>query len=170
MTGQPFSAIRRPVENESSKTCSACGPWWRLPLLLGLVLAAIVWSQVYGLREESAEEKKKDASVPIADGVPQQKVELTIDFGGGRQKNFEAAAWHNGMTVADAMNASPGLKVTQKGSDQSAFVTAIDGIENQGADGQNWTYSVNGQIADRSFAVYELRPGDRVLWTFGRRQ
>jgi hypothetical protein len=63
-----------------------------------------------------------------------------------------------------------GISIAQKGSGQSAFVTAIGGLENQGADAQNWTYSVNGQIADRSFAVYELKPGDRVLWTFGPRQ
>jgi hypothetical protein len=136
---------------------------------LGLVLAAIVWSRVHGLREESPE-KNIDRPAPIANGVPQETVKLAIDFGGGRQKNFDAVAWHGGMTVADAMNASSGVKVIHKGSGQSAFVTSIDGVENQGADGQNWTYSVNGQIADRSYAVYELKPGDRVLWTFGARQ
>ena len=169
MTGRPFSAIRRPVENEPSKACSACGPWWRLPLLLGLVLAAIVWSRVRGLREGSPE-KNTDLPAPVANGVPQEKVKLAIDFGGGRQKNFDAVAWRGGMTVADAMNASSEVKITQKGSGQSAFVTSIDGVENQGADGQNWTYSVNGQVADRSYAVFELKPGDRVLWTFGARQ
>jgi hypothetical protein len=169
MTGPAFSAIRRLVENEPAKTCSACGSWWRLPLLLGLVLVAIVWSRVHGLREESPE-KNIDRSDPVANGLPQEKVELAIDFGGGRRKNFDAVAWHGGMTVADEMIASSGVKITQKGSGQSAFVTAIDGIENQGANGQNWTYSVNGQIADRSFAVYELKPADRVLWTFGPRQ
>ena len=169
MTGPPFSAIRRPVENEPSKTCSACGPWWRLPLLLGLVLGAIVWSRVHSLREEPPE-KNINRPAPIANGVPQEKVALTIDFGGGRRRDLDAVAWHDGMTVADAMNAPSGLAITQKGSGQSAFVTSIDGVENQGADGQNWTYSVNGQMADRSFAVYELKPGDRVLWRFGSRQ
>jgi Domain of unknown function (DUF4430) len=169
MTRLRFSAIRRPVENEPSKTCSTCGPWWRLPLLLGLVLGAIVWSRVHGLREESPE-KSSEQAAPVAHRVPQEKVELSIDFGAGRQKNFEAIAWNDGMTVADTMNASSGVKITQKGSGQSAFVTSIEGVENQGADGQNWTYSVNGKIADRSYAVYELKPGDRVLWKFGSQQ
>src|SRR5215208_4653150 len=125
MTATPFSAIRRPVENDSSKTsCSACGPWWRLPLLLGLVLTAIVWSRVHRLRDESPE-KSIDRPAPLASGVPQQKVELTVDFG-GRQKDFAAIPWHPGITVADAMKASSGLAVTQRGSGQSAFVTAID--------------------------------------------
>ncbi len=72
------------------------------------------------------------------------------------------------MTVADANQCILGSKDRSKRSAQSAFLTAIDGVENEGADGQNWTYTVNGQIADRSFAVYELKPGDQVLWTFGR--
>jgi hypothetical protein len=169
MTGPTFSAIRRPVENDSQKSCSACGPWWRLPLLLVLVLAAIVWSRIRGLHEDSPE-KKSDQPAPVAGRDPRENVALTIDFGGGRRKNFDTIAWHEGMTVADAMNAALGAAITQKGAGQSAFVTAIDGIENQGADGQNWTYSVDGEIADRSFAVYELKPGDRVLWTFGPRQ
>jgi hypothetical protein len=62
---------------------------------------------------------------------------------------------------------APQLSVDQKGSGQAAFLTSIDGVANQGADGKNWTFAVNGQSADRSFAVYELRPGDHVLWTFG---
>jgi hypothetical protein len=133
------------------------------------VLAAIVWSRVRGLHEDSPE-KKSDRPAPVAKPDTREKVALTIDFGGDRRKNFDSIVWHDGMTVADAMNAASGVAITQKGSGQSAFVTAIDGVENQGADGQNWTYSVNGQIADRSFAVYELKPRDRVLWTFGPRQ
>ena len=56
---------------------------------------------------------------------------------------------------------------SQKGSGESAFLTTIDGIENQGDTGHNWTYSVNGKHADRSFEIYKLEPGDQVLWTFG---
>jgi len=57
--------------------------------------------------------------------------------------------------------------MVQKGSGESAFLTTIDGIENQGDAGHNWTYSVNGKHADRSFEIYKLEPGDQVLWTFG---
>jgi len=136
---------------------------------LGLVLAAIVWSRVRSPREETPG-KNTDLPAPVANGVPRDTLKLSIDFGAARRKNFDAVAWHGGMTVADAMKASSGVTIAQKGAGQSAFVTSIDGVENQGADGQNWTYSVNGQIADRSYAVYELKPGDRVLWTFGARQ
>ena len=73
------------------------------------------------------------------------------------------------MTVRDLLNAAPGLSISQQGSGASAFLTKIDGVANEGAGGRNWMYSVNGQRADRSFAVYELQPGDHVLWTLRRR-
>lgn len=165
MTGPTFSAIRRPVENTPSSSCSRCGPWWRLPLLLGLVLAAIVWSRMRSHPDNP--QSGKDHPAPAASASSGDKVSLAIDFGGGRRKKFDAIAWHDGMTVADLLNATPGVAITQKGSGQSALLTAIDGVENQGATADNWTYSVNGPMADRSFAVYKLRPGDQVLWTFG---
>jgi hypothetical protein len=157
------------VENEPSKIRSTRSTWWRLPLLLALVLVAIVWYRVHGLRDASA---KKSGEMPatIAASDPRPKVNLSIDFGGGRRTRFAAIAWHDGMSVADLMNAWPTVTITQKGSGDSAMVTAIDGIANEGADGKNWLYRVNGKFADRSFAVYELKPGDQVLWTFGPRQ
>jgi hypothetical protein len=107
---------------------------------------------------------------PIAKNDPRPKISLTIDYGNGRRTAFAAIEWHDGMTVADLMAAWTNVTVRQKGSGESAFVTAIDDIENQGADGKNWIYSVNGQAGDRSFAVYQLKPDDHVLWTFGPRQ
>lgn len=130
------------------------------------MLAAIVWSRVHSLREETSE-KEIDQPAQVTDGVPKEKIALTIDFGDGRPKNFEAIAWRSGMTVADAMKAASGVTFSQKGSGQSAFVTSIDGVQNQGADAKNWMYKINSKVADRSFAVYELKPGDRILWTFG---
>lgn len=69
--------------------------------------------------------------------------------------------------MAELIAAANGIEVTQRGSGQGAFVTAIDGVANEGAEKNNWTYEVNGKSGDRSHAIYELHPGDRVLWTFG---
>jgi hypothetical protein len=103
-----------------------------------------------------------------------QTVSLLIDFGDGRRQEHEAIAWREAMTVRDvllaASDSSGGVKFGQQGSGASAFLTEIDGIENEGAQGRNWTYAVNGTLADRSFAIYPLRPGDQVLWTFAARQ
>jgi hypothetical protein len=169
MTGPAFSAIRRRVDNSQRQACKTCGPWWRLPLLLGFVLAAIVWSRVRSLREVPHETEKGNPQL-VADADSHGTVALAIDFGGGRRKIFDAIAWREGMTVADMFSKGLDVAVTQKGSGESALLTAIDGVANEGTDGRNWTYAVNGQVADRGFAVYRLRPGDRVLWTFGPRQ
>ena len=80
----------------------------------------------------------------------------------------------DGMTVADLMVAAShlpkGIQFSQQGSGESALLTEINGDANQGGDGKNWIYSVNGNDADRSFAIYKLEPGDHVLWTFSTKQ
>ncbi len=144
-------------------------PWWQLPLLLGLVLAAIVWSRSRNVRHTPDPTEAK-MPTPIAKSDSRPKVTLSINYGNGRRIEFAAIAWHEGMTAADLTKAWPNISVKQQGEGESALVVAIDDIENQGDGQKNWTYSVNGQMADRSFAVYKLHPDDRVLWTFGPRQ
>jgi hypothetical protein len=144
----------------------ACGPWWKLPLLLALVLVAILLFINRGVREEDAGESRNPASKVPAEVEASETVSLTIDFGDGREKQSVIVGWHEGMTVRDLMNSAPQLSVSQQGSAAAAFLTAIDGVANEGAGGRNWLYSVGGKRADRSFAVYGLRPGDHVLWTF----
>ncbi len=57
------------------------------------------------------------------------------------------------------------MKFQERGSGATAFLTQLDDLKNEGS-GRNWIYRVNGQIADRSFAVYRLEAGDTVLWKF----
>jgi hypothetical protein len=98
------------------------------------------------------------------------KVYLSIDYGDGPPREFAPITWRSGITIADLLGGLKELSVSQKGMGAAAFLTVISGVENQGADGKNWLYEVNGQVGDRSFAIYELRPGDRVLWTFRPRR
>jgi len=121
-------------------------------------------------QQPAPQAKSGKLPTPIAKNDPRPKVILTVDYGGGRRTAFAPIEWHDGMTVADLMATWTNIAIKQKGSGESAFVTAIDDVENQGADSNNWIYSVNGQVADRSFAVYKLKPDDHVLWTFGPRQ
>lgn len=111
-------------------------------------------------------------TVPTAESG--QKVSLAVDFGGGKERTIDGLAWREGMTIDDLLAAasqSPGnIQVTSQGTGGSTFLSAIDGVANEGAGGRNWMYSVNGQRGDRSYAVFELRPGDHVLWTFAGRK
>ena len=52
-----------------------------------------------------------------------------------------------------------------RGSGSTAFLYRIDDLENEGR-GRNWIFRVNGKLGQRSFALHELRPSDRVLWKF----
>ena len=158
------------MDADSPKSCMNCGAWWRLPLALGVVLLAIVLFREYGglntpvkpAANNAAEEPDVSHTASAHD-----KVSLTIDFGNGRRQDFDAVAWTKGMTVADLLGKASGLEVEQKGSGEGAFLTSINGVANEGAGGSNWLYEVNGQVADRSLAVRELKAGDRVLWRFG---
>ena len=84
---------------------------------------------------------------------------------------FDAIAWREGMTVADlnAKRAGNDLKLDVRGIGRSRrFLRHLDGVANEGADGRNWMYNVNGKPGDRSFAVYELRARRSSLVDFRR--
>ena len=134
--------------------------------MLALVLGGMLLWQGRGQWESREVTGENGARVP-AEGPASERVSLTIDYGNGKQRTVEPQAWHEGMTVADLLSAAPGLATTQKGEGAGAFLIEVDGVANEGVDGNNWAYEVNGTSADRSFGIYELRPGDRVLWKFG---
>ena len=160
-------------QNAPSDACgtTACSGRWKLPVLFALVLAAIVAYRTSVDRETRVEPAAAPpADAPISADPSGQTVTLTVQFADGSERQFDAVPWHDGMTVADLMTAASqrpdGLRYVLRGSGEMAFLTKIDDIENEGASGRNWTYTINGTRADRSFAVYRLAPGDQVLWTF----
>jgi hypothetical protein len=98
-------------------------------------------------------------------------VRLVIAFGDGVEKHFTELAWKKDMTVLDLLRAAQdhprGIRFQHRGNAETAFVTEIDGLKNEGQ-GKNWIYQVNGELADRSCGVYQLDKGDTVLWSFGK--
>ncbi len=62
------------------------------------------------------------------------------------------------------------LEFEYRGSGETAFVTSIQGLANQGAGGNNWIYRVNGKLGDRSIGVARIAAGDEVTWEFGAYQ
>jgi hypothetical protein len=140
-----------------------------LPLLLAIVLAAMLLIFRRG-EPEPAAQRQQSAPESVAVAPEAQNVRLTINFGDDREPINAESRWHEGMTVAELLNSAPGIRVASTGSGASAFLTALNGVTNEGANGRNWTYRVSGTHADRSFAVYELKPGDQVLWTFAAKE
>jgi hypothetical protein len=161
------------MDNETSNSCKSCGSWWRLPLLLAIVLVAVWLMRSRGIGPDAADLNQVNEPAAPSDVVdPGQAVTVAIKFGDGNRIVFPPIAWHTGMTIHDAMRATfrNDARFKIKGTGEGAFLESIDGVANEGAGGRNWVYSVDGRVGDRSFAVYELEPGSEVLWTFGKEQ
>ena len=100
-----------------------------------------------------------------------QTIVLIIDFGDGFQKHFTRIHWSKDMTVLNALqNASKhprGLRFHYRGKGKTAFLHSIDMQKNEGTD-RNWIYRVNGELGTRSFAIFNVKPSDTILWKFGK--
>ncbi|MDX1947081.1 MAG: DUF4430 domain-containing protein [Pirellulaceae bacterium] len=109
-------------------------------------------------------------SFELTAAEPEKTVALTIDYGDGVQKVFRKLAWKDGQTVFATLQLAAehprGIKIAHRGQGATLLVTAIDDLKNEGR-GNNWTYEVNGKLADRGCGVWELAAGDAVLWRFG---
>jgi hypothetical protein len=99
-------------------------------------------------------------------------VRLIIDYNDGVEKHFTAIPWKKGMTVMDAMRyakrGSHGIDFKFTGSGDTAFLTQVDDLKNEGGgEGKkNWILRVNKKLATESFGVFELKPKDVIRWQF----
>ncbi len=122
-------------------------------LLLTAVSAACLPAEAAGAQEPS-----------------RKYVSLVIDYGDGVEKHFTQLTWREQLTVLDAMTAAAqhrrGIKFQHRGAGATAFLISIDDLKNEGTK-RNWIFRVNGKLADRSFGITTLKPGDTILWKFG---
>ncbi len=98
-------------------------------------------------------------------------VEVEVDFQNETPVVRGAIELPPGTTAFSALEAlaeANKLAVESTGDGETRFVVAIGPVANQGAGGDNWTYRVNGQLGDRSSGIFQLKPGDKVLWVFGK--
>lgn len=137
---------------------------WHAPLVLAVVLIAIVVSQTFLSREAPPERAEQD-SQQAATG---KNVVLMIEGGeADDEQTVLNSAWRRGMTVLDALEGALDKgKVDRSGEGEQAFVHAIAGQTNEGADGRNWQYYVNGERGRVSAGAKIIEPNDRVLWKF----
>lgn len=98
-----------------------------------------------------------------------ETVKIIVDYGDGVEKHFTQLPFMQNMTVLDATRVAEkhphGIKVEVRSSGETAFLTKIDDVANQGS-GKNWVFRVNGQLGDRSIGIHKLEAGDAVLWRF----
>lgn len=136
---------------------------WVLPLLLAIVLGGVLAVRCW---QPAAMSGKRSLGVG-AEPIRGELVELEIDAGEGTPLAFQVP-WEAGATVQDALAGAGNGKLSfaVQGRNAGALLTELAGYANEGEGGRNWHFEVNGEWADRSFAVYELQPGDHVLWKF----
>ena len=100
-------------------------------------------------------------------------ITLIIDYGDSAEKRLAEIPWHEKMTVFDVMKAAEkrphGVVLVYRGSGETAMLTRLDDLENQGgaSEAKNWVYRINGKMGQESFGIAEVKPGDTVLWKFG---
>lgn len=114
----------------------------------------------------------------LATGLTLQKtaeVSLKIDFGDGLVWQFSRIEFKPEMTVMDVMEQLSNRKIhplsfEHSGRGQNAFLKSIGGVANEGGgrSARNWFFRINGKLGERSFGIAELKPGDEVVWHFGK--
>jgi hypothetical protein len=97
----------------------------------------------------------------VAPLAGQEAVRLTFTRPGAPPRELRAA-WTEGLTVADATRLV--CSTRWQGEGVMALLVELDGVPNQGPDGLNWQFEVNGRYATEGAGAVVLRPGDRVLW------
>ena len=135
----------------------------RSVLILALVGAVLGLSGAASFAEDTAQGEGDIAVKPVV---------LTIDFGDGVQKRFPllvASEKTTALSVLDTAAKHPrGIRYQHRGKGATAFVTSIDGLKNSGGGkkARNWTFRVNGKLANQSAALTKLAPGDELIWKY----
>lgn len=99
------------------------------------------------------------------------EIPVVVDFRNGQpalEGTVQLPADATAFAALQAFAAQSGFEVQSRGTGETIFVIAIRDVANQGAKGDNWTYRVNGQLGDRSAGIYQLKPGDKLAWIFGK--
>ena len=111
----------------------------------------------------------KPAATGADDPVPAAIVQLMIDYGDGVEKHFTRLRWREGMTVLDVLAEAGkqprGIRFEHRGEGETAFVSQIDDLKNQGK-GRNWMFQVNDKAGTTSCGIHKVTKDDRILWKF----
>jgi len=97
------------------------------------------------------------------------EISMQLDFQGqGENLNLEIEAPKTASVfeLLQIARSQGELEFESIGSGKLAFVTSINGIENEKAGGSNWVFFVNDQLGNTGSGDYKLNESDKVLWKF----
>jgi len=112
------------------------------------------------------------AEPPPPDATLKIHVRLVIDYGDGVEKHFTTITHTAGMTALDALLAAKahvrGIKLAFTGKGETAFITEIEELKNQGTgkDKKNWQFFINDAFAAAGAGAAPLKPGDTIRWVY----
>lgn len=106
------------------------------------------------------------AEVPAAEVPASQAGTITVVFNlpeGKVRREIESVA--AGTSIAELMAKIDDPKIEMTGSGAMTFVKSIGDLGT--TEGKGWTFSVDGQWADRGIGAYELTPPATIQWKHG---
>lgn len=106
------------------------------------------------------------ADAPVADSPGTQVGTVTVVFNlpdGEVRREVESVA--SGTSIAEVMAKIEEPKIELTGSGDTAFVKSIGDLGT--TDGKGWTFTVDGNFADRGIGAYELTPPATIQWKHG---
>lgn len=95
--------------------------------------------------------------------------DLVLDFGDTEKRKISVEV-NSPATVLSLLQAGTtqiGASLEYSGSSETAFVKSINGVANEGRNGKNWIFKINGELGDCSCGVAGIDDGDEVLWQLG---
>ncbi len=120
----------------------------------------------------SASPTEQDRAQKSSESQPTGTVNLSIELPAPAQTIDMEVKVDKDTTVFDALRqaeqSDKRIQLDVSGSGETAFVRSLGGVTNRGAAGKNWIYYVNGELANRGAGVFQIAPGDRVVWRFGQ--
>lgn len=118
------------------------------------------------------EEGTKSGDAKLDNSPVAGTVQLEIEFNSSRKNinvDVPCSADSTVFTILERARNLGDLKFKSAGSSaDKKFVTSIGGVDNLAANGDNWVFRVNGKLGDKSSGIYSVKPGDEVLWSFGK--
>ena len=144
----------------------------KLKLLLfavGIVFLGVVvsWFKLFGnLQPDKNNSFENQVNTSI---TPSQKlkVNLLIDFGGGKTTSYENVEVNENDTVYSLLvkkTKETNYEVTTKTYDFGLMVESINGVS--ASSSNYWSYSVNGQMGNVAADKFILNDGDKVEWKY----
>ncbi|WP_425400981.1 DUF4430 domain-containing protein [Aeoliella sp.] len=158
MSESPQAAETAPSNKQS---------WLFAAILVGVLAVVLV---VNHFMQQSVTDVQTDHATQPAGPVIDPADGVTLLTEGEPNLPTVTVVYSDGMVVLDALvaaeQANERWSFTYQGEGDSALLIRLAGLENEGGEGRNWLYEVNGELAQMSLGVQPVRPGDRILWKF----